>query len=204
MNLWGWRGKQHSLCSSTLGPGWGPRFRIGASSVAFWGVRPGPWLPRCSPECALSFRIGNTLVSGKSWRGDLPPADEWVGAEFKMTTGLTIPDPEALEDIFDFEDPEDCQMLKELYEHFLEEGITQVRRLSARMELGQLQEVDEIAHSLKSSFGNVGLGASSEICNGIMVNARAGHASAAREGVLELSSILDDMETGIRNFMRGL
>ncbi len=121
-----------------------------------------------------------------------------------MTTGLTVPDPEALEDIFDFDDPDDCEMLKELYEHFLVEGILQLRRLSAMMELGRLDEVDEIAHSLKSSFGNVGLGASSEICNEIMVQARAGESSATREVVRQLSSLTDDMEAGIRSFMQRL
>jgi len=121
-----------------------------------------------------------------------------------MTTGLTIPDPEALEDIFDLEDPEDCEMLKELYEHFLVEGMDQLRRLSALMQLGRLHEVDEIAHSLKSSFGNVGLRESSALCSQIMEKSRVGDESAAREGVLRLGSLIDDMEVGIRAFMQRL
>jgi len=121
-----------------------------------------------------------------------------------MANGLTRPDRADLEDLFDLDDPEDLEMLRELYELFLDEGISHIRQLMAMMNLGNLHEVDELAHSLKSTLGNVGLAASSEICNRIMENARAEDPGLAKEAVAHLGSLIPEMEIGVREFMRSL
>ena len=121
-----------------------------------------------------------------------------------MNPGLTIPDREDLQDLFDLEDSEDLEMLRDLYEHFLDEGTGQSHALTQAMDQGNLQEVDEIAHKLKSSFGNVGLGTSSEICGRIMGEARSGRSDAASEGVARLASLVPELQAGIREFMRSL
>lgn len=117
---------------------------------------------------------------------------------------LATPDTTLLEEIFDLEDDGDREVLKELYEQLLEDGPERMASLFEAMEAGNLEEVDRIAHRLKSSFGNLGFSTASELCNAIMVEARNGDSESTRTLVENFGSGGEALIQGIAKFSQRL
>lgn len=117
---------------------------------------------------------------------------------------LATPDTSLLEEIFDLEDDGDKEVLKELYEQLLEDGPERMASLFEAMESGDLEEVDRIAHRLKSSFGNLGFSTASELCNEIMQQARVGDPAKTRELVESFGAGGEALIQGIAKFAQRL
>ncbi|MCA8970646.1 MAG: Hpt domain-containing protein [Planctomycetes bacterium] len=117
---------------------------------------------------------------------------------------LATPDTTLLEEIFDLEDDGDKEVLKELYEQLLEDGPERMANMFEAMEGGDLEEVDRIAHRLKSSFGNLGFSNASELCNAIMATARDGDASQTRTLVESFGAGGEALIQGIAKFAQRL
>lgn len=117
---------------------------------------------------------------------------------------LSTPDTSTLEEIFDLQDQGDKEVLRELYEQLLEDGPARLGDLFDAMTADNLEEVGQIAHRLKSSFGNLGFVRASELCNEIMQSARTGNKQEAGELVEKLKDAGESLVQGIARFLMTL
>ena len=113
---------------------------------------------------------------------------------------LTTPDRAALAEIFDLDDEDDIDLLKELYQQMREDAPDNLQELFTAMLSGDLEAVERLAHSMKSSFGNLGYVQLSGLCNEIMTHAGGGRGEDAAPRVKELESVEDQLIASLESF----
>jgi len=114
-------------------------------------------------------------------------------------SNLANPDKHSLAEIFDLDDEDDVDLLKELFDQLKDDAPDYFKELSAAKQASDLEAIARLAHSMKSSFGNLGFVAVSSLCNSIMMHAREGRNQEAADetALLEEASqqILEAIET---------
>ncbi|MEZ5987828.1 MAG: Hpt domain-containing protein [Planctomycetota bacterium] len=121
-----------------------------------------------------------------------------------MQTGWVRPDPEALEAVYDLEDDDDVEMLVEVVDMFVADGLPRLQRLGELCAGDDTAAVAELAHALKSSFGNVGLPLAAEHCERLVQGARAGDLTAVHGLAADTLALCAGLEAGLAAFLAEL